>query len=211
MVFLRISTDSLNRKLAALAGFVPKRPIDLQPSDFTSPDLVLGLQSLVDSFVRQLANERARISPIALREQEQAIVIQFLLACRHNFSAVLETDESPFIPAAVRLAAEYIDANCGGAITIEALAEASGVSARTLFKSFSRAYGVSPKIFVKKRRLERARKLLAAGGPDASVTAIAFVCGFTNIGHFACDYRTAFGELPSETLSRRGCRIIGSG
>jgi len=31
---------------------------------------------------------------------------------------------------------------------------------------------------------------------------VAFNCGFGNLGHFAREYREAFGELPSETLAR---------
>jgi AraC-like DNA-binding protein len=40
---------------------------------------------------------------------------------------------------------------------------------------------------------------------------VASQCGFLNPGHFARDYRIAFGELPSETLrqSRRGENFSG--
>jgi len=34
------------------------------------------------------------------------------------------------------------------------------------------------------------------------VTAVAFACGFGNLGHFARDYREVFGERPSMTLAR---------
>jgi len=44
---------------------------------------------------------------------------------------------------------------------------------------------------------------LIVDAPDhASVTAIALLCGFSNLGHFASAYRTRFGELPSQTLHR---------
>ncbi|WP_428140812.1 helix-turn-helix domain-containing protein [Bradyrhizobium sp.] len=38
--------------------------------------------------------------------------------------------------------------------------------------------------------------------PAASVTAVAFACGFFSLGHFSRAYRDAFGELPSETIRR---------
>jgi transcriptional regulator GlxA family with amidase domain len=44
--------------------------------------------------------------------------------------------------------------------------------------------------------------MLALATPDASVTGVALACGFHNGGHFAKDYREAFGELPSLTLAR---------
>jgi transcriptional regulator GlxA family with amidase domain len=34
------------------------------------------------------------------------------------------------------------------------------------------------------------------------VVQIALQCGFQNPGHFARDFRLAFGELPSDTLKR---------
>jgi transcriptional regulator GlxA family with amidase domain len=56
--------------------------------------------------------------------------------------------------------------------------------------------------YVKRLRLEKARELLTDGGTKQSVTAVAFACGFLNLGHFARDYRNRFGELPSQTPSR---------
>jgi hypothetical protein len=43
--------------------------------------------------------------------------------------------------------------------------------------------------------------VVAAGG-EATVTNVAFACGFGNLGHFAVDYQRAFGEAPSITLHR---------
>ena len=45
-------------------------------------------------------------------------------------------------------------------------------------------------------------KWLTAPAENTSVTAVAFACGFDNPGHFAGDYRLAFGELPSQTLTK---------
>ncbi|MFT4159157.1 helix-turn-helix transcriptional regulator, partial [Shinella sp.] len=87
-------------------------------------------------------------------------------------------------------------------ITIESLIEVSGVSARTLFRSFKRIRGYPPMFFVKKIRLERARALLGDRNAVTSVTGVALKCGFANLGQFARDYRETFGELPSETLKR---------
>jgi transcriptional regulator GlxA family with amidase domain len=63
--------------------------------------------------------------------------------------------------------------------------------------------------FVKRVRLENARRALQRQGEPVSVIDIASQCGFLNPGHFARDYRLAFGELPSQTLreSRRVVKI----
>ena len=54
----------------------------------------------------------------------------------------------------------------------------------------------------KRIRLTRAREMLERCETDGSVVQIALKCGFQNPGHFARDFRLAFGELPSETLKR---------
>jgi AraC-like DNA-binding protein len=44
--------------------------------------------------------------------------------------------------------------------------------------------------------------MLQATIQGTSVTQVALRCGFQNTGHFAREFRPAFGELPSETLRR---------
>jgi len=157
--------------------------------------------------VRQLDDEHARLSPLALREVEQALVVQMLFAGRHDWSALLAEEPRDIAPAPVRRVEAYIEANWNNPIGIESLAEVAGVSARTLFRAFEKARGCSPMAFVKRIRLERARDFLSRPEGTTSVTGIAFACGFLNPGHFASDYRRTFGELPSQTLSRSKFRL----
>ena len=42
--------------------------------------------------------------------------------------------------------------------------------------------------------------MLAMPQANASVTGVAYACGFGNLGHFATDYQQKFGERPSDTL-----------
>jgi transcriptional regulator GlxA family with amidase domain len=54
--------------------------------------------------------------------------------------------------------------------------------------------------YVKSVRLKQAHRLLQESDTATSVTGVALLCGFNNVGHFARHYRDAFGELPSKTL-----------
>lgn len=128
--------------------------------------------------------------------------IAFLWASRHTFSHLLERQEKQPAPGVVRRLEDFIEANWQGAITIDRLVAEAGVSARSIFRAFGRSRGYSPMAFAKSVRLRRAREALMSGEPGISVTAIAFKCNFASPGHFARDYREAFGELPSETISR---------
>lgn len=121
----------------------------------------------------------------------------------------LRTDDLR-ISVCIRRVQEYVEANCDQPILIESLTKVTGVSARTLFRTFQEAVGCSPMAFVKNARLERARATLIRPGVSTSVSGVALACGFSNLGHFANDYRCTFGELPSETLkrSRRAVNLV---
>ena len=84
----------------------------------------------------------------------------------------------------------------------EQLSAIARVSVRSLFRQFKKDRGHSPAEFARKVRLDRARNMLEAGIEGTTVTQVALRCGFQNAGHFAREFRLAFGELPSETLRR---------
>lgn len=201
-LFLRIKSEGLARRLELLLGTPVRRALEFSLAEFSSPAALRGLWRLVDLVVRQLGDDESLLSPLAMRELEQAVAVQLLYATRHTYSARLEREPAETSPVHVQRAEAYIEANWDRAITLEDLAEVSGVSARSLFRAFEKARGCSPTIFAKRIRLERARDLLRQPEAETSVTATAFRCGFANLGHFGADYRRLFGELPSETLSR---------
>lgn len=87
-------------------------------------------------------------------------------------------------------------------ITVEHLAETTGIGARSIFRSFRRYRAHTPLQYVKMVRLDHANGLLRSPSEGTSVTGVAFQCGFSNAGHFAKDYLKRFGELPSATLAK---------
>ena len=201
-VFLRVRSDALERKLAALLGMPVRQGIEFALTEFSSPALISGLQALISTLVHQLDDGGSTLAPLAVAEMEQAVIVQLLFASRHNMTALLERESRDSGPQYLRRVEAYIEANWNHPVNIEALVEVSGVSARTLFRAFEKSRGFSPMIFVKRIRLERARGLLAKAEGTISVTGAALACGFSNLGHFARDYQNMFGERPSATLFR---------
>ncbi len=205
-LFVRVSSEAIERKLAVLLGQSIGREFEFDLAQFGGPAMLSGLTHLIDLLVEQLNDEHSQLAPAALLELEQAVILQLLFASRHNFSELLDREPRDTMPVHVRRVEAYIEANCSRPITIEALVQTAGVSARTLFRAFEKARGCSPMAFARQVRLERARTMLLKLEANASVTGVAFLCGFSNLGHFASAYRARFGELPSQTLHRSRSR-----
>ncbi|MBW2286956.1 MAG: AraC family transcriptional regulator [Deltaproteobacteria bacterium] len=105
--------------------------------------------------------------------------------------------------AIARHAEEFIDAQLESVVSLAEVAAAVGTSTKTLSRAFRQRHGMGPAGFLRRRRLEAARRDLAAAEPGATaVSDVALRYGFAHLGRFAGAYREAFGELPSETLSR---------
>jgi transcriptional regulator GlxA family with amidase domain len=82
---------------------------------------------------------------------------------------------------------------------VEALAALTNSSVRSVFHAFKEYRSYSPMNFVKQVRLRRARQMLVIPSDELSITNIALICGFGNLGHFANDYFNVFDEKPSAT------------
>jgi AraC-like DNA-binding protein len=198
---LRLDPKALQRKLEALLGGKPKGQLTFDHAiDMRSPQ-ARRLLHLVNFLGEQL-NAVPPLPAVVCRELEQAVQVAFLCASHHSFSALLEREDKAPASSLVRDIEDIIESNWQTTIDIERLAESAGVSARTLFRAFQQARGYSPMAYAKTVRLKRARDFLMAGDPSVSVTDVALQCNFSNLGHFSKDFYRAFGERPSQTLSR---------
>jgi AraC-like DNA-binding protein len=83
------------------------------------------------------------------------------------------------------------------------ICKAVGASERTLRAACQEQFGVSPTRYLWLRRMYLARRRLAeAEAKSTSVTEVAMANGFWELGRFATEYRSLFGETPSMTLRR---------
>jgi AraC-like DNA-binding protein len=201
-IVLYVDTAALRGALSAVIGVpVSQNLIFETPTDPGKPEL-RRLRQLVEFLVSELDRDDTALSTPVLAELERSVLVSFLHANTHNFSRLLERDARRVTPWQVRRAEEFIKANWPQPLTLQMIAKATGVSARSLFKAFHEARGCSPTEYVKRVRLKRARQMLTSPTQRTSVTAVAVACGFDNPGHFAGNYRLAFGELPSQTLTK---------
>jgi AraC-like DNA-binding protein len=199
---LRLKQEALVQKLTTLLGVRPKGELSFEPAIAACEPYTQGLLRLMFFLSQQLDSTASKLPSAVYVELEQAVQIAFLWASRHNFSHALLREEKAPASAIVDRLEEYIEAHWQEAITVDRLVAEAGVSARSVFRAFELARGYSPMAFAKAVRLRHARAALMSGDPSTSVTATAFKCNFASPGHFARDYRNAFGELPSQTVSR---------
>ena len=83
------------------------------------------------------------------------------------------------------------------------LCSALRVSRRTIQNSFQSITQTNPATYLRSVRLVQVRRLLLTTHPnEVPVSEAAARWGFTHLGHFASDYKTQFGELPSQTARR---------
>jgi AraC family ethanolamine operon transcriptional activator len=87
--------------------------------------------------------------------------------------------------------------------TLADLCAATGVSQRWLNKCFIDVVGVPPLRFLKLVRLSKARQQLLAAETATLVKSLSLSMGYTSSGRFAADYRSVFGENPSDSIRHR--------
>lgn len=103
---------------------------------------------------------------------------------------------------------DYIERNLKLELPAEVLAEQACMSLRSFYALFDRHLGSTPKQYVLQRKFERLHECLNdASCPVRSVTELAMDYGFMHLGRFSEGYRQRFGELPSQTLRRRGTQV----
>jgi AraC family ethanolamine operon transcriptional activator len=87
----------------------------------------------------------------------------------------------------------------GSALTVEDLCRSLGVSRRALQYCFLETLGIRPSAYLRAVRLNGARRSIKHA---ATVADAAALWGFWHFGRFARDYKSMFGELPSEAFRR---------
>ena len=93
-------------------------------------------------------------------------------------------------------------------ISVSGLAEAVGVSERTLREAFQVYLGLSPKRHLMGLKLDAAKHQIETGMVQGrSVEQLAFTLEFTNPGRFSAEFKRRFGMSPSELAKARTAEL----
>ena len=83
-------------------------------------------------------------------------------------------------------------------LTVDRVCHAGFVSASALQRAFHAHFGMAPKQYLLKLRMNRALELLAEGGH--SIREIALLCGFRDEKYFSRAFKSSYGSSPSQLL-----------
>jgi len=181
----------------SLRAHAPTEHVEFAPEvDLDSPTLrpFLSHLELITSNVATV--DLLKVNTMIKTEYERMLVYMLLAGQAHRFG---EGDTAKVAPRSVRLAEAFIRANYDSALTLDEIAAAANVPARTLLASFQRFRSTSPMRYLRDVRLDEARQQLK-GSSHLSIASIALKAGFNHFGRFAYAYAERFHEKPSDTL-----------
>lgn len=201
---LLLPKKAASRLLERLSGRLPAEPLELAAPFPTTTPIGRMLAALITAAVAG-AGENGPLgrSPHTGEALEDVMLALLLDNLPHNHAAGIMRQRSEAAPWAVRKAIDFITAHARRDISVSEVAAAAGVSLRALQQNFQRSLKLSPQDYIKKVRLEGARRALRDLASPRSIEEIAAEWGFVNRGHFATLYRKTFGELPSQTRRSR--------
>jgi AraC-like DNA-binding protein len=169
----------------------PAPPLpDVYVSALDSP-LVGAVQRFLQAL--EAAPDRLVLAPMYLRE----IVYRLLRSEQHVWlleSATRETQGNTITAAIAFMMQEM-----RRPLTVRGLADSVSMSESGFAHLFKATTGVSPLQFLKRMRLEHARKFLLGG---YSVGKAAESVGYTSLSHFICEFKRHFGESPRAYILR---------
>ena len=129
------------------------------------------------------------------------LILGVILASPHSYSEeLLRPGKNLAVPAKVRRAEEYMEANAYLPITLTDVISHVGCSRKAFYSNFRRFREYSPQQYLTSRRLKLAHERLSNPASTDTVTSIAYDSGFSHMGRFSAAYRKRYGVKPSDTM-----------
>lgn len=146
------------------------------------------------SLIRQAFDSLARLEKnpedMVSRMEGQAYFIAFLN--KWMASAENAAEEKANLDQVL----QYIEGRITEPLTVETVAEAMGISPKSLTRRFKNEIGMLPKEYINRKKVELARKKIEEN--EMSLTNIAMECGFSDSGYFSTVFKRFQGCTPSE-------------
>ena len=176
---------------------------------YLEPSLMLdclggaSLPFVRDAVVTDSAFRGTLLSALGQMEQEldELFVDDFLAQLMQSLTRHAGEPAKPMAKTgwrAAMLARDYLTENMARAVRSDELEAVTGLDRYALSRHFRAAFSTSPHRFLVMRRLQSARRMIAAGEPLAQ---IAVEVGFSDQSHFIRQFKKAFGMTPGRWSS----------
>lgn len=170
--------DMKAEKVQAIIQFIDSSIVMLNnfPEAQKSMSFKNNLQEIISFLVVDLIGEKTKLKPLTNNSPEQNLV---------------------------KLAEEFIDANCESIVNIHQIADKLFTTPRNIQIAFKKYRTYSPMQFLKSQKLHKAhKKILSNNDPRCTVKEIALGVGMYDLNRFSKYYSEVFGELPSLTMKK---------
>ena len=199
-IIICVSADTLAEVVAAELGHPLVDPVRFAGAPQSSGNVQLLTRLVEFSLLDMGAREAAGHWRIA-RQFERALLVTLLRAMPNNYSLEIDRQRQEVAPFYIRRVESFVCEKLAEQLNMADIVAASGVSSRSLFYGFRRWRATTPMAYLKAMRLDRAREeLRRAAVAGGNITEIALCVGYSHLSRFSSDYRTRFGERPSDTL-----------
>jgi AraC-like DNA-binding protein len=202
-----ISREQLHDYCAQRLDYVPSVPtsgvVSINPQDRRSGDRLLAALRDLDGSLRSLSRlpNAARVGESI--EHDLLARIAGFLGRRPRVQASGDRRRVRLCGQILRETIALVERNPTEMLDLHSMSKATGLSPRTLQRTFQAEYGLSPQGWLRVERLNRVRADLLDPRQERSVTQTATRWGFFHLGRFSQYYRQLFGERPSATSARR--------
>jgi AraC family transcriptional regulator len=161
------------------------RARDLDDLDLTDPTAASILTALHTAMAR-------KSNALVAETLAQALVMQLLSPRPHGDGS---TRSSATLPTAtLARVVDYVEAHLHDSITLDDLAREANLSKFHFLRAFRGTVGTTPHRYVMEMRMARAAALLV--GEHRTVSTIAAMCGYSNVGRFTAAFREHHGVTP---------------
>jgi AraC-like DNA-binding protein len=201
---LQIPALTLREELEQLLGRSVSDPVVFQRAMDLSTPTARGWRASLEVLRAELTGAPGLVSHrLVARQLERLMVDGLLLGQPHTYSDALDGGQWRPASGPVARARQLLEEQPEEPWSTSSLAVRAHLSVRSLQEGFARDLGVPPMTYLRQVRLRAAReRLRRASSSETSVATVAAGLGLSHLGRFAAAYRSAFGELPSETLRR---------
>ena len=198
-------SEALINEVAESCGLQRIRPVAYPSQKVLRCDLekIGVLRKMLRSISWNLEQIKKTDNCSAIFRELEFSLIQHLLLMISDSRPTDKLKISKIKQVRLQRALDYIEANADKPVTVLELAQETGSTVRTLEYIFRDYFDVTPKTYLKSRRMTAVRRELhTALDRKVTVSEIANRWGFWHLSQFAVDYQRLFGELPSATLNR---------